>query len=191
MARISNAEKSKYTRLGEDADDAPCYYCQAESVMDDLTPSPKASDFDKSMFSGTWTIARTCRSCWGKIYTANVANSGIRFSVPKGCMTVEQKQEALNVRANAKSNSTAAKYMLGFDKSLAVPSDTTKIENGPYIHSGHSFFEDEIKVLQGAFLLRLFQMEEELVVMAFEAAMASGYLDVAKEAIYKEMLELP
>lgn len=184
MARISNVEKALYTRLSE-SDDAPCYYCGCPSSMDDLTPSPKAGVADRQMFREAWTVVRTCRKCWGRIYTANIANTGARFHVPKGCMTIAQKKALIG-----KVETSSATYTFNHDRTLVIPVDMAKVENGPFVYKGQSYHEEEVEMLQGALMCRMHGLDERIVRKQFSAAMASGDLEMDREPLYRELLGL-
>lgn len=190
MARVPNVEKLKYTPIGEEeleGEDAPCFYCGQPSCMDDLTPHPKALEVFKSTFSEEWTRARTCRLCWGRIYTANIVNSGQKFQVQRGCMTIAQKKELLGI-----SEESLAKrgFILNIDKTMVVPSVLVKVEGGPFLYNGKTIHEDELRALQGAMLLRMHDLDESLVEMSLEGAMAS-HLDLDRLPLYREILRLP
>lgn len=189
MARVPNAEKSKYTPIGErkpDGEDTPCFYCGHPSCMEDLTPHPKALDVFKSTFPEEWTRAQVCRKCWGRIYTANIVNHGRKFGAQPGCMTVAQKKQLLGVEEKDVVNS---QFTLTADKTMVLPVAMVKFDDGPYLYHGQKVYLEEIEALQGAFLLRLHGLSEHLVWKAFEGAMAA-HLDPSREDLFKTILGL-
>lgn len=187
MGRISSKMKESYEPLGPQNKGAPCYYCGSPASMDDLTPSPKASKANMDSFSEKWTIAKVCSRCWKRIYTANIANHGAKYLAAQGCMTVDQKRNLINPTG---PESEMRNRFTIVDDSLVLPADMFRVEDGPYVMGSVSFYEEEIKALQGALCLRLHRMSDELVSIAFHGAMASGHLDVEREEAYKSLLEL-
>lgn len=183
MTKVSNQEKAKYTRLNPESE--KCYYCGNDGVMDDMTPSPKASEPDKALFLDPWTIARVCRSCWGKIYTANIAAAGAKFFVPKGCMTVQHKQSLFGIADREESE-----YVVNRSCGLITHIKMLKAEGGSFMLNGQTFSIEELKALQGPLLALYVKLPMDVVQIAFQGAMASGFLDMDREAEYKSMLKL-
>lgn len=186
MARIPNSVKAWYKRL--DTEDSPCYYCGQPGIMDDLTPNPKASEADLQAFVGDKVQVRSCRKCWAKIYTANIAYMGHQFHVPMGCMTLEQKLELIGVKS-CKDRDTGAKYMVGFDRTYVAPIDTVRADDF-FVTRGHQLYSAELQELQGPLALRLLVMPDTHVEAALMSVLQSNRLDPSKEAIYREILEL-
>lgn len=186
MSRIPNAVKERYTR--KDKIDGPCFFCGGHGAMDELTPSPKASIADLEGFRDEYTIVKSCRKCWGKIYTANIAYGGGQFNVPMGCMSLDQKVELIGVKVFRKVN-TWAKFMIGFEKQFVVPSDTVR-SGDLFIAQGHQLLEEEMVQLQGAFALKLLGLPDALVEVSLHNLLRNFLLDPEKEPIYRKLLDM-
>lgn len=182
MARISIARKEKYERLGSEDE---CHFCDSQASMDDLTPSTSASDWDTEQFASPWQIVRCCRRCWGRIYTANVANGAVAFGVPKGCMTLEMKKSLIS----GTHKSTMSGIVLGFKGQWLVPNDTFQI-GADFLVRGVKYHRHEIEALQATFALRLLGRPIEHVRKALHIAFASGDLDVDDLHRYEPLVGL-
>lgn len=187
MSRISQAEKAKYTRL--DPDSEVCFYCGASASMDDLSPSSGASEAHKTWFKDTWTIVRVCRGCWGRIYTANIADGGSKFSVSKGCMTIDQKRALVGGNRMAVSE-LSANFVYSEPYKLVVASGTLKMDDKTFIWNTATFYIEEMIALQGCMAVQLVGLPVDVVEATFVGAMASGYLEIEREAEYRSMLRL-
>ncbi len=186
MSRIPNAVKDRYVR--KDPDDNRCFFCGGHGAMDELTPSPKASTTDLESFTEDYTLVRSCRKCWSRIYTANIAYGGAQFGVPPGCMTLDQKTELIGVKAFRRIG-TEAKFMIGFEKQFVVPVNTVRA-GSIFITQGHQLLEEEMVQLQGAFALKLLGLPEALVELSLHNLLRNFLLDPEKEPIYRKLLDM-
>lgn len=187
MSRISNTEKAKYTRL--DPESEVCFYCGTLASMDDLSPSSGASVASKQLFRDQWTIVRVCRGCWGRIYTVNIAEGGVKFSVAKGCMTTVQKR-ALISGNKASFDSLSANFVYSPVYGLIVASDTLKMDDKRFVWGTATFYIEEMIALQGSMAVQLVGLPVNIVEATFAGAMASGFLEIEREAEYRSMLRL-
>lgn len=183
--RVTNAMKAKYTRLETKGD--RCFYCEGVASLDDLTPHPKASEADRKLFPEEFTITRVCKPCWSRIYTANVQNGGVKYHVAKGCMTIEHKRLLINKIATP-SNSEA--FVKTHDGEFVVPAQALKSEDGSWLVDGHMIFEEEMKALQGTFVLKMHSMNPVFVEEAFQGALARGAIEIEREGLFREILKL-
>lgn len=186
MPRISNEVKSKYSMVGAQGPDAPCFYCGAPSAMDDLSPHPKASEIDRTMYPELWTITRTCRKCWTAIYTANIAGKGLKFNVPLGCMTIPHKQLLVGGTPMGKPLDSMD-FMSNFNRTLVLPNGITKLEDN-YVFDGRMYSVAEIEALQGPIACLMSKLPRPVILKAFAGAMATGELDPDRENDYLTLL---
>lgn len=185
MARVSNAVKAKYDLLNEDPN--VCYYCcSSEAIMDDLSPHPSATEFDKSAFPEKWTRARVCRPCWSRIYFMNIVNGG-GPGIRKGAMTVEQKREL--IQKNSRPTQKGA-FVIGFGNTLIVPPGMLQIDEHRYGLGSETFYREEILELQGAMAIKTLGLPDSSVEVAIASGMASGNLDIERMDVYRKLLEL-
>lgn len=182
MSRISNTEKARYTRIGNQSD---CYYCGSPAGLDDLTPSTSASDYGRGLFTEEWTVARVCRRCWGKIYTANVAGGGLKYGVHAGCMTVKQKKTLISGEPI-----TSGLFIYSSAFGMVAPKDMMQISETQFVYDTHMFSDVEMIGLQGALAVKSMNLSAHIVEAAFSGAMASGLLEIEREAEYRSMLRL-
>ena len=85
MGRINLSVAEEYRLINQDA--TSCFYCEKPVWGVDYTPAPSQIEL-----AVTEKVShKVCKSCWYKIYTANISNGATKFGVPKGCMTVEHK----------------------------------------------------------------------------------------------------
>lgn len=183
--RVTNAVKAKYTRLKPESE--ACFYCGNHSSLDDLTPHPKASEADRELFREEFTITRVCKSCWSRIYTANVQNGGIKFNVALGCMTVEQKRLHINKVPVAMNQGAFVKT---HDGSYVVPAQALKMEDGSWLVGEHKIFDEEMRALQGVFVLKMHAMDEEFIEETFQGALAKGAIEISREGLFRNILQL-
>lgn len=189
MARVSEAVKAKYTRVHRpDGNDALCFYCDQAGVIDDMTPSPQAKSIHLAAFRDTWTIVKTCRKCWGRIYSANSAGDQGKFGAYRGCMTMDQKRRLMG--SDSFTVMAQSPYVINHDLTRALPADIMKLESGDYVMDGISFHENEIRHLQGPLSCRVNGLPENIVELTFSAAMSLGFLDTEREMRYRKILGL-
>ena len=189
MPRISDAQKKRYRTVthhqaGVDAD--TCYYCDAQAVMDELTPSPSATPMDMETFTGEWVLVRCCKKCYARIYTQNVAGGGVAFGVRKGLMTLAQKVELIR-----KIVQRSVQFVLGHDKLLVVPIGIMQIDEHRYAMGPTTFFREELEDMQGAMCTRIMSLPESVVEAQLSLALGGGNLDYARIAEYRQLLGLP
>lgn len=182
MSRISNVEKAKYTRIGNQDD---CHYCGLPAGLDDLTPSSNASEYGKALFTDQWTISRVCRKCWGKIYTANIAGGGLKYGVHAGCMTVNQKKTLIGGEPI-----TSGLFIYSSAFGMIAPKDMMQISETQFVYNTKVFSDIEMIGLQGALAVKSMNLAIHIVEAAFSGAMASGLLEIEREAEYRSMLRL-
>lgn len=183
MARTSHTMKARYTKLDEGSE--TCFYCPSPSSMEDLTPSPSAKDIDRESFTDQWVRVNCCRKCWGRIYTANIANAAQAFGVPKGLMTLEMKRGLIG----GTTQTSTSGIVLGFDQQFYVPTGAFR-DGELFLVNGVKFDEGEIKILQGPMALKYYGRPIEHIRMALHAAYASGILDMDEQEKYETILGL-
>lgn len=153
MGRMSIAVKSRYARIvpeGVPPEDASrvCYYCKEPAILDDTTPSHKASADALLTFSGEWTITKVCSKCWGRINSANIVRGGREYGVPPGCMTIEHKRHATG---HAAEGDTPVKYFRTKDGYFFPNEALIAKDNSDVFYKGKKFFFEEVVALQPIF----------------------------------------
>jgi hypothetical protein len=188
MGRISKVELQEYVQLG---DDANCYFCDKPAVMWDLTPNQAASPMLLASYEGAKVRVKCCDFCWRKIYTANVAKGGVGYGVPRGMMTLDQKQHLLGTKAAAESVAQVRHpYTISKDPKMVMPQNMLVMDDAKFLWNQHILYTDELMYLQGAMSIRMLGLPNSLVERALLSGLNAGELEETRISIYREMLEL-
>lgn len=173
-----------------DGRDPHCFYCNEPAVMNDLTPNPKASQQNLDEYQGEWTIVRTCRKCWGKIYSANIAKVSKKYGGDIGMMTLEMKADLLGGKLIQDRLTTARKGNASFVMVDGMIQPTGMVSfDDLYQWNRYTFTAVEMKLLQPAMALAYLHAPHEQVEMAMNFAMKD--LDTNKLPVYRQVLALP
>lgn len=164
MPRVAHHVMQGYHLIN--ADSSMCHYCGSPAVATDFTPHPsalpRAGDMPK-------TMARVCRTCYNRIYYANVGqlDDSRRCGAALGLMTDKDKVELCQSPNRTRTKDlVSTSFMKGFDGTLVVPTRLRIQEDFMYV-DGIPWSMAELRALQGPMALRMANMPETIVAECF------------------------
>ena len=193
MSRISAATRNLYTpKIREGGNEDQCYFCGEGASMEDFTPAPSASKIDLDRFHDPYIRVKACNRCWRRIYTVNIAEFGRRFNVPRGCMTIQQKEILLGSDNVKKAiEEAASKYAFAFDPPFVAPMGLMEMGDNKFLWNTTTVYRDELESLQGPLSLQMIGANKRYVEISLLQGITSGDLSGDRIDIYRNIVGLP
>ncbi len=189
MGRISSSEKAKYVPL---TNHGKCYYCDEPTKLTDTTPNHRVHPDIRKGFPEQWSITDVCASCWSKIHRVNWIESGVKFGVRQGMMTLSQKEALCKI--GALKGQVIMPFGLGFNGTMVVPTGLMQDsdDDTKFYLKGIQWSILELRALQGPMALRGMGAPSEVVAECFWALVSADSIentlfDIPK---YQRLLEI-